>query len=65
MRNNYIETTFDPDAEPDLDLDVVAGVDEDGSIVVQEAGFHDTSVWPHLHSSELIEKLFPLVHAAR
>ena len=64
LRRKNVEIAFDPDAEQDLDLDVVEGIDENGSIVVQEAGAHDINIWPHLHSSELIEKLFPLVHAA-
>ena len=50
--------------DEDVEVDIIEGLDEHGEVVVQEAGRHDISKWPHLHSDELMEKLFPIVIAA-
>ena len=39
-------------------------IDEDGSVVVQGAGLLDMNLWPHLHSADLRDKLFPVVCVA-
>ena len=47
-----------------MEIDIIEGLDEHGEVVVQETGRHHISKWPHLHSDELMEKLFPIVIAA-
>ena len=47
-----------------VELNVLDDIDESGVVVVPEADFHDLNVWPHLHSEELMHKLFPTAVAA-
>ena len=51
-----------PDGD-DMDICVLADIDEEGEVVVPEAGRHDVEVWPHMHSAELQAKLFPVAVA--
>ena len=51
-----------PDNE-DMDVCVLRDIDLEAEVVVPEAGRHDPDVWPHLHSEELQDKLFPLATA--
>ena len=49
--------------DSDYDVCVLADIDEQGEVLVPEAGRHDVDVWPHLHSEELQAKLFPVATA--
>ena len=49
--------------DDDLDVCVLDDVDEGREVVVPEAGRHDIELWPHLHSTELQAKLFPIAVA--
>jgi hypothetical protein len=57
------ETRDDHNNDDDYDVCVLADIDEEGEVAVPEAGRHDIEVWPHLHSEELQEKLFPVAVA--
>ena len=43
---------------------VLENLDMKRQVLVQEACTHDIARWPHLHSNDEIEKMFPLVRAA-
>ena len=45
--------------DDDPELCVLDGIDEGGQVVVPEALRQDIEVWPHLHSADLVDKLFP------
>ena len=53
----------DRDHDDDYDVCVLADIDDQGQVLVPEAGRHDIEVWPHLHSVELQAKLFPVATA--
>ena len=48
----------------EVELNLLDDIDESGTVVVPEADLHDITVWPHLHSKELMHKLFPTAVAA-
>ena len=62
-RKRIAEVGAEMDIEEDLDICVVKDLDEDGEVVTHEAGRHDIDIWPHLHSPEQIERLFPIATA--
>ena len=43
----------------DMEIHVLDGVDEDGSVLVPEAILHDLDIWPHMYSEELQASMFP------
>ena len=43
---------------------VLENPDMKRQVLVQEACTHDLARWPHSHSTDEIEKMFPLVRAA-
>ena len=46
------------------EINILDDVDENGTVAVPEADWHDINLWPHLHSEELMEKMFPTAVAA-
>ena len=48
----------------DTEVHVLSEIDELGTVVVPEAELHDITVWPHLHSEELMARMFPTAVAA-
>ena len=48
----------------DTEVHVLSEIDERGTVVVPEAELHDITVWPHLHSEELMARMFPTAVAA-
>ena len=45
-------------------LIVLDSIDEQNDVVVPEAVLHDIRLWPHLHESEVMERMFPTAVAA-
>ena len=47
------------DCDGDIELNVLDGIDEERDVVVPEAVVHDISIWPHMHSQDLQDAMFP------
>ena len=57
----------DPEDEPhedDCEIDVIDDSEVDIVIIVRASVVHDIRVWLKMHSSEAVDRLFPLVVAA-
>ena len=52
------------DGNQDVELDLIDYIDESRVVVVPEAELHDITLWPHLHSEELMARIFPTAVAA-
>ena len=48
----------------DGEVHLMGEIDEHGTVAVPEADWHDITVWPHLHSEELMARMFPTAVAA-
>ena len=54
------QTTTGIDGDDGLEVCVLKDIDEDRDVVLHEACRHDVEGWPHLHTTEQIERLFPV-----
>jgi hypothetical protein len=52
------------EAGSDQQMHVLDEIDEGRAVVVPEAELHDLNLWPHLHSQELMDRMFPTAVAA-
>ena len=48
----------------DQELCVLADIDENSSVIVEEAELHDINCWPHRYPEKEIARMFPLAVAA-
>ena len=51
--------------EEEMEVCVLQEIDNDGVVIVPEAGRHDIEVWPQLHSEETQAQLFPTAIAVQ
>ena len=62
LRKKKPTELLEEDLQEEVEVYILKDVDEDGDVLVPEAGGHDIDVWPHMHAEDVQARLFPHRH---